>query len=116
MPMITKKMIKEVYKKYHTKPKTIDCLNVSLLFDDEMQMHEIEIVDDTIEINSLEPTSLFRKIALSRVYGIENFEKSVAIVLHSSMIFLKKGAKDVAVHIKPQPVGIWERIKMLFNK
>lgn len=116
MPMITKKMIKEVYKKYHKKPKSVDCINVSLLFGDEMQMHDIEIVDDDIVINSLEPSSLFHKIALQRVYGIEEFEKSVAIVLHSSMIFLKKGAKDVAVHIKPQSISIWDRIKMLFNR
>ena len=116
MPMITKKMIKEVYKKYHKKTKSIDCLNVSLLFGDEMQAHDIEIIDDNIVINSLEPSSLFHKIALSRVHGIEEFDKSVAIVLHSSMIFLKKNAKDVAVHIKPQSISIWDRIKMLFDR
>ena len=114
--MITKKMINKVYKKYHKKPKSIDCLNVSLFFSDEMQPHGIEIVDDKIEINSLEPSSLFHKIALSRVYGIEEFEKSVAIVLCSSMIFLKKGDKDVAVHIKPQSISIWDRLKMLINR
>ena len=114
--MITKEVIKEVYRKYRKKPKSIDCLQVGLLFDAVGETHDIEIVDDKIVINSVESTSLFHKIALSRVYGIVNFEKTIAIVLHSSILFLDKNEPKQSVHIKPQPQTFMEKLKMMFGR
>ena len=114
--MITKEVIKEVYRKYRKKPKSIDCLQVGLLFDAVGETHDIEIVDDKIVINSVESTSLFHKIALSRVHGIVNFEKTIAIVFHSSILFLDKYEPKQSVHIKPQPRTFMEKIKKMFGR
>lgn len=116
MLMITKEVIKEVYKKYRKKPKSIDLLDVALLFGKVGETHGIEIVDNSIVINSLDSTSLFHKIALSRVHGIVNFDKTIAIVMHSSMLFLDKDEPKQNVHIKPQPQTFWEKVKMWFGR
>jgi hypothetical protein len=39
------------------------------------------------------------------------FEESVALVMHSSILFLSKVGNDVRVHIKPMKDSIWSRIK-----
>ncbi len=114
--MITKEVIKEVYKKYRKKPRSIDCLDVALLFDSVGETHGIEIIDEKIVINSIESTSLFHQISLSRVHGIVNFEKTIAIVLHSSIIFLDKYEPKQNVHIKSEPVSFWEKLKMKFRR
>lgn len=114
--MITKKAIDEVYKKYRKKPAGIDALNVGLLFDSISQVHGLEIVDEKIVIGSIDEKSLLHKIALSRVYGIVNFEETVAIVLHSSIVFLNKLEPKVSVHIKPQPKTFLQKVKMWFGR
>ena len=114
--MITEEVIKEVYKKYRKKPKSVDRLNVGLLFEEVGDTHGIVIEDNKIVINSVEPSSLFHRISLSRVHGIVNFEKTIAIVLHSSIIFLDKNEPKQNVHIKPQPVTFWEKVKMWFGR
>lgn len=114
--MISKEAIKEVYKKYGKKPKSIDCLEVGLLFGIVANIHNLEIVDEKIVIGSIEPSSFFHKIALSRVYGIVNFEETVAIVLHSSIIFLNKLEPQVSIHLKPHPTTLFEKIKMWFSQ
>lgn len=116
MLMITKEVIKEIYKKYRKKPKTIDKLDIGLLSDNVGETHGIEIVDNKIVINSMDSTSLFHKIALSRVHGIVNFEKTIAIVLHSSILFLDKNEPKQNVHIKPQPQTFIEKVKMWFGR
>lgn len=116
MLMITKEVIKEVYKKYRKKPKSIDRLDVALLRGKVGETHGIEIVDNKIVINSLAPSSLFNKISLSRVHGIVNFEKTIAIVLHSSILFLDKDEPKQNIHIKPQPQTFMEKVKMWFGR
>lgn len=114
--MITKKTIEEVYRRYRKKPKSIDELSVELLFDSISQVHGLEIKDEKIILRSVDEQSMFHKIALSRVYGIVNFEKTVAIVLHSSIIFLNKKEPKVNIHIKPEPKTFIEKVKMWMGR
>lgn len=114
--MISKEAIKEVYKKYGKKPKSIDCLEVGLLLGSVADVHNLEIVDEKIVIGSIDESSFSHKIALSRVYGIVNFEETVAIVLHSSIIFLNKLEPQVSIHLKPQSTSLLTKIKMWFNQ
>lgn len=114
--MITKKTIEEVYRRYRKKPKSIDELSVELLFDSISQVHGLEIIDEKIILRSVDEQSMFHKITLSRVYGIVNFEKTVAIVLHSSIIFLNKKEPKVNIHIKPEPKTFIEKVKMWMGR
>lgn len=114
--MITKKAIEEIYKKYRKKPKSIDELDVEFLFDSLPQIHGLEIKDEKVILRSVDEESMFRKIALSRVHGIVNFEETVAIVLHSSIIFLNKKEPKVNIHIKPEPKTFSQKIKMWLGR
>lgn len=114
--MITKEAINEVYKKYRKKPKTADCLDIALLFDSVSDVHNLEIINNDILIGSIDATSFFYKISLSRIHGIVNFEETVAIVLRSSIIFLNKLEPKVSIHIKQQPETFWAKIKMWFSR
>lgn len=114
--MITKEVIKEIYRKYRKKPKGIDELDVGLLFDRVADVHGLTIEEEKIVLRSIEEKSFFRTIALSRVYGIVNFEETVGIVLHSSIIFLSKKEPKVNVHIKPEPKTFMQKLKMWFGR
>ena len=113
--MITKKVIEVIYKKYRKRPASIDCIDIGHLFDTVSEVHSIEIIDDHIVIGSLDSSSIFHKISLHRVHGIENFEETVAIVLHSSILFLNKKENKVSIHVKPQPKTFFAKLKMWFS-
>lgn len=114
--MITKKAIEETYKRYRKKPKSIDGLDVGILFDKVAEIHGLTIEDEKIVLRSVDEKSMFRNIALSRVYGIVNFDETVAIVLHSSIIFLNKKEPKVNIHIKPEPKTFIEKVKMWMGR
>lgn len=98
--MITQKTIKSIYRKYSRKPANVDELNISLLFEKNLENHGIEIKDDTIVINSVEQLSPFREIPIERIHAIIGFDLHVAIVLHSSIIFLRKDSDKVDIDLK----------------
>lgn len=109
--MITNSVIKEIYKRYRKRPKSIDDLEVELLFERLHPSHEIELVGDSLRIGSVPKESPFCDIALSTICRIVDFEKHVAIVMHSSILFLNKENDGVTVHIKPYKPSIWTRLR-----
>ena len=115
--MIRKQVINTLYKKYRKLTKSPDCLDFALLFDYVVEHHNItiDLENDCLIINSLEPTSIFHRIPLSRIHAIVPFEEWVAIVLHSSIIFLNKKSSKVSVNIKMPKPSLWERVKSIFS-
>lgn len=116
--MITKQVIDTLYKKYKKRPKSPDCLDFGLLFDSIIEHHEI-VVDidlDHLIINDLDPNSPFHQIPLSKIHAIVPFEEWVAIVLHSSIIFLNRKSNKVYINIKAPKMSLWDRIQMLFSR
>lgn len=108
--MITDAVIKEIYSTYRRRPSSPDKLNISYLGNGVSEMHGIEIVDGKMIIASMELTSPFRRIPMKVIHAIENFENDVAIVLHSSIIFLSKKEPTSRVHIKLKKPSIWQRM------
>ena len=115
--MISRKIIDSLYKRYNKPPKSIDMLNLVLLFDYAAEHHKVYIDPDTEEliIPSVSPESPFHKIAIKRINAIVPFEEWVAIVLHSSIIFLNKKSSKVSVNIKMPKPSLWERVKSIFS-
>lgn len=99
--MITQQTIREIYRKHRRKPADIYDLNLSPLFDDPAKPHNITIDDQTLIIGSVEPQSPLRHIPLANIHAILEIDKHIAIVLHSSIIFLQKDTPSVTVHLKP---------------
>lgn len=118
--MITKKVIQTLYKKYRKQPESPDCLDIPLLFDCASAHHNVTIdMDgpvDSLVIRSIDPDSPYHRIALDRINAIVPFEEWVAIVLHSSIIFMSRNSPKVSVHVRTDPPTLWERIKMMFGK
>ena len=90
-----------------------------LLFEYASQHHNVSIdMDgpvDSLIIRSVEPHSPFHRIPLEKIHAIVPFEEWVAIVMHSSIVFLNRKSSKVSVHIKPYKPSLWERIKGMFS-
>lgn len=116
--MITKQVINTLYKKYDKLPKSPDCLDFGLLFDTTAGHHNINVDIDSNElvIQDLGEYSPFYKIPLSNIHAIVPFEEWVAIVLHSSIIFLNRKSNKIYVNIKPPKMTLWDRIQSFFSK
>lgn len=114
--MITNKVIETIYKRYKKRPKSTDDLNVALLFEGVHPVHDIEIDGNLLRINSIPKQSPFHEIPLSAVHAIIEFEEHVAIVLHSSILFLNRYNEGVSVHIKPFKPTLKERMTGIFSR
>lgn len=114
--MITQQVINAIYKKYSKVPKSLDCLDMPLLFDSAGVRHNISIdMDDDMNaeliIGSIDTKSPFHRLPMHHIHAIIPFEEWVAIVMHSSIIFLNKNDNRVSIHIKPMNDGLFERIR-----
>lgn len=111
--MITADVIKEIYKKYPKRPKSVDCLDFPMLFEGAGLTHNLMVDPETQELTvaSLSPDSPFRTLSLDRVHAFLPFEEWVAIVMHSSILFLNKKKPIASVHIKEPELSLWDRIK-----
>ena len=89
---------------------------MGLLSDDIINNHHIEIENNRLKIGSIDSNTPFNTLPLNRVHGIVNFEKYVAIVLHSSIIFLSKKDDESHVHIKMENPTFWQRICSFFRE
>lgn len=109
--MITEKVINELYKTYNRRPDNADELDIGLLFENLIEHHDIQIDDAAhLIINSLPPTSPFHRISLNRIHAIVEFEHKVAIILHSSILFLNKNDNKTHVHIRQIKSSILDKI------
>lgn len=111
--MITNDVINAIYKQYDKRPKSVDCLNLALLFDKAGIVHDILIDPETQEmsIGSIDPTSPFHTLPLKNIHAIAPFEEWTAIVLHSSILFLNNKKPLPSIHIKQPSESLWDRIK-----
>lgn len=116
--MITKEVIKTLYKQYPRRPKSVDSLDMVLLFDTVGAVHDITVDIDTNElvIGSIDSKSLFHRIPLAHIHAFVPFEEWTAIVLHSSIIFLNRKNNKVSVHLKPPTPTISERLRGIIKK
>ena len=116
--MITKTIIDTLYKKYRKRPKSIDCLDFGLLFGSLADHHDIsvDIDSDSLMLYSLGDRSPFYKIPLSKIHAIVPFEEWVAVVLHSSIIFLNRESSKVSVHVKPLEMSFLDKLKASMSK
>lgn len=116
--MITKEVIKTLYKKYPRRAKNVDDLDIALLFETVGEMHDIniDVESNTLSIGTIDSKSLFHSIPLSHIHAFVPFEEWTAIVLHSSIVFLNRRNTNVSVHLKPIAPGITDRLMGVFRK
>lgn len=111
--MVTKKVIQTLYKQFNKPPKSPDELNLGLLFDYAMDNHGIFMDEDSLYLGSVDPRSPFANIPLRNIHEIVEFEKVLAVVLHSAIVFLNKETPEVNIHLNlhDETPTMWERVK-----
>lgn len=112
--MITNSVIQALYRKYRRRPTSVDTLDIHLLYESAHISHAVSIEDETLYIHSIPENNPFHAVNINHIHAIVEFEESVAIVLHSSILFLNKTNNDVKIHIKPIKDSLWNRIKDRF--
>lgn len=108
--MITRELITALYKKYPRRADSVDMLNLALLFESTSELHDIHIDADseTLMIGSIAPNSPFHQLQLQHLHAIVEIEDWVAIVMHSTILFLSCKDSSTAVDIKPVNVSVPE--------
>lgn len=109
--MVTKQVIDDIYRQFNHPPQSVDELNIGLLFDYALENHGIVIDENDLYIGSVDPKSPFAVLPLDRIHEILEFEDVIAIVLHSSILFLNKNNSNVHVHIRMDSPSLWTRLK-----
>lgn len=113
--MIQKKVIDSIYKKYKKRPASPDELDIPLLFEKIPLETAIEIEGNNLIINSIDSSSPFHTIPISHIHAIIEFEEAVAIVLHSSIIFISKEDGTVHVHLKDIGMSLLDRVRRFIS-
>lgn len=110
--MINADVIEQIYKQYSKKPKSVDCLDFATLFDKAGEHHDLLIDPEkgVLIIGSIAEDAPFHSIPLRNIIAFVPFEEWVAIVMHSSIIFLNSRSSKVAAHIKPLKESLWDKI------
>ena len=109
--MITKEVIDNIYKQCKSRPSSPDTLDLKLLFQYAIVNHSIFVDDSNLVIDSVSPDSPFHSIPLDNIHDILDFENAIAVVLHSSIIFLSKHDDAVHVHLRMQKPSLHDRAK-----
>lgn len=108
---ITKDVINEIYKKCKKDPKNVEELNIPYFVDLLKDHHKIRQIDDELIIDSFDEFNPFRRFLLRSVKAILEFDREVAIVCRTHIIFLDKEDSEASVHMKPEDEkGLFARL------
>lgn len=114
--MITKQVIDSLYKKYRRIPRRLDDRNLGLLIDYALDHDSVTVEGDRLIFNQLNDLSPFREIEIERIHGVVNFADVIAVVLHSSIIFLNKETGAASVHVKLNPTSLRDKLRWWFRR
>ncbi len=109
--MIQKKVIDAIYKKCGSRPASPDELNIPLLFEKLPEEAMIEVDENDIVIGSIDPSSPFYRVPVRHIHAILEFEEAIAIVLHSSILFLSKEDGSLHVHLRELKPSFMDRLR-----
>lgn len=100
--MITDQVIKEIYKKY-TKPcKNIEELGLDHYLRILKEHHNIKNEGMEIIVEDLDEFNPFRMFLKRSIFTILEFDKIIAFVFRSHILFFGKEDKELRVYIRPE--------------
>jgi len=108
-----RQLIKSLYRRFRRRPATLDARRLDLLADFIVDGRGLELDGDRLIFTSMEPSSPFRAIPLDNIHGVADLGPLLAIVLHSSIIFLNRQTLAATVHLKPPTLS--DRLSSLFK-
>lgn len=109
--MITDQVIKEIYKRYPKPAKKPAELRLDYYLDLLSSNYRFSSDDMEVVVEDLEEFSPFRMFLKRSIHAIIEFDKMVAFVFRSHILFFGKEAPELRVHMKPEkPKSLFDRI------
>ena len=98
--MITEDIIKELYGGFETSPACKSSLDIDHFLEVLSPHYIIERGKDTLIVKDLGDLNPFRIVLIKAINNILEFDRFVAIVLNSHIIFFDKRKKNVNIHFR----------------
>lgn len=99
--MITQEVISEIYKNYSKPCKDQSELKLPYFAELLEPNHRLKIEEDEIIVESIEEFSPFRRFLKRALYAVLEFDRNVAFVFQSHIIFFSKKDNNMSVHFRP---------------
>lgn len=99
--MITDRVIKEIYKKFGKSSVQPKDVRLTHYIDMLAPTHHMRISGDMVIFEDQEESNPFRKFLLRSLNGIIEFDRQVAFVFRTHIMFLGKDSDDMRIHFKP---------------
>lgn len=98
--MITEEVIHDIYKKFR-KPTKEEDLNLDYFFDMLREHHHFKEEDDEIIVEDLDEFNPFRRFLKRGLYAVLEFDKWVAFVFGTHILFFSKIDDKMSVNLRP---------------
>lgn len=99
--MITQEVISEIYKSYNKPCKNEDDLNLPYFVELLRPHHRLTVDDMEVIVESEEEFSPFRRFLKRGLYAVLEFDRNVAFVFLSHILFFSKKDSNMSVHFRP---------------
>ncbi len=105
--MITDAVIQEIYKKNRKPPKDLNDLNLPEALYILRQHHDMTVDSEDLTkaevvLNDMEEYSPFRRFLVRSLHAILHFDRQVAFVFRSHILFLNKNNSELRVHFRTE--------------
>lgn len=109
--MITQEVITEIYKTYNKPCKDAEELNLPYFVELLKPHHDLELLDDEIIVGGLDEFSPFKRFLKRGLYAVLEFDRNVAFVFQSHILFFSKLDNRLSVHFRPmEKRGFFDRL------
>lgn len=99
--MITQEVIREIYKSYNKPCKNEEELNLPYFIELLSPFHKLTLLDDKIIVEGLEDFSPFKRFLKRALYAVLEFDRNIAFVFKTHILFFSKNDKNITVHFRP---------------
>lgn len=99
--MITQEVINEIYKNYNKPCKNEEDLNLPYFVELLKPHHKLKLDDMEVIVESEEEFSPFMRFLKRGLFAVLEFDRNVAFVFQSHILFFSKNDNNMAVHFRP---------------
>lgn len=99
--MITNEVINEIYKNYNKPCKNKNDLNLPYFVELLAPFHTLTYDDTEVIVKGLDEFSPFRRFLIRGLYAVLEFDRNVAFVFKTHILFFSKVDNNLSVHFRP---------------
>jgi hypothetical protein len=109
--MINEDAIKEIYKACSKSKNEKEDFNLPYFQGLLEEYNPIEIKDELVIIKNVDEFSPFKRFLLRSLKGVFEFDKTIAFVFNTHILFMEKYSDEVRIHLKPEKKeGFFKRL------